>query len=376
MWRSERRLVGLALGALLGLGGLGTATAGPLGEALERELAAVRAARDLVRAIDAVARERDAVAWSQAVLEDRARQSVRRVDAYRVAGETRREQAAVRARAMYKLARGGVLRLYFEDAAPTAHDAAAERVGRGRTIRWLVRHDLRELGVHTRAERRARTELLAATRELAATSSLRTIHELEDAILRRAAEREGTRLVAARHERQRAVRRGSAGAGERALLREVLAARRQLDVERRSGPWSPGTIVRPVAGAVVGPFGAYEDPVLELPMHRDGVELRAGRGEPVRALADGTVAFVGALPGFDEIVVIDHADDLVSLTARLMGVDVATGDPVTAGAVLGRAAPKQMDDGLGRTVYLELRAGERPVDPSTWLSRARTSVPG
>ena len=63
---------------------------------------------------------------------------------------------------------------------------------------------------------------------------------------------------------------------------------------------------------------------LNLEMHRNGVELHASHRDRVRAIAPGKVAMVGELPGFDEVVVIDHGGGYLSLTGRLLAVQVAS----------------------------------------------------
>ncbi len=361
--------------------GAGTdAYAGPLKDALEQELAAVRDARDLLRGAAALERERESLRWASTVLDHRSRESLRRLDAYRVSREARGDQARGRARAMYKLARGGMLRLYFEDVAARGEDAStsktAERVARGRTVRWLVRHDLRELAVHTRAENRARAELLSATRELAAISSLQMVHEMERGALAEATAALDPQLLAAKRSRRRAQRRASPDASERKLLRAIVVDRAALDRARGLDLLEPAALRRPVRGTIVGKFGTYDDPVLRLPMERNGIELRAARRERVRSVASGTVALVGSLPGFDEVVVVDHGNGYVSLTARLQDIQVEEGQELERGAQIGRVAPKGVDDGLGRTVYFELRHGERPVDPTEYLSRTPSKKPG
>ena len=104
-------------------------------------------------------------------------------------------------------------------------------------------------------------------------------------------------------------------------------------------------------------------------MSRNGIELRATSRSRPKAIAPGLVAFVGELPGFSQVVVLEHGGGYISLTGRLLTVDVEVGNPVQAGDELGKVAPKATDDGLGRTVYLELRHGDRPIDPAPYLRR-------
>jgi murein hydrolase activator len=128
----------------------------------------------------------------------------------------------------------------------------------------------------------------------------------------------------------------------------------------------------PVSGALVGRFGDYVDAVLDVPMSRTGVELAAKRDEEVVAIAAGRVVLVTELPDYGGTVVVDHGGGQYSLTSRLWKIEAVEGAKIEAGTRLGHVAPKAIDDGLGTTVYLELRHGEKPVDPAPYL--ARTSV--
>jgi septal ring factor EnvC (AmiA/AmiB activator) len=88
-------------------------------------------------------------------------------------------------------------------------------------------------------------------------------------------------------------------------------------------------------------------------------------------MADGRVVMVTALPGFENVVVLDHGGGQYTLTARLWDIGVEEGQELEGGDLLGRVAAKPLDDGLGSTVYIELRHGEKPVDPTQYLKRAR-----
>src|SRR5690606_2469003 len=121
--------------------------------AAQTQLALTRSASDLRQGLAAIEREAESLRYALRLLDHRKDESLRRLKSYRAARGAREDQARVRARALYKPARGGLPRLYFEDLAPGVRThASADRVTRGRTVRWLVRHDLRELEVHRRAE--------------------------------------------------------------------------------------------------------------------------------------------------------------------------------------------------------------------------------
>lgn len=343
----------------------------PVREALEQELTIARGLADIQDGLVALEQERASIEYAASILEHGGRESLRRLHAYRTTGATQQREARRRARALYKLARGGVPRIVFADGnEPSAQGKGeqARRITRGRTMAWIVRHDLEELDVYRRAERRVRGELLGAARELQALSALHMIQSVERLATARVKDHLAPALEEARSRRRDLVEEhGIRGVEERKLFFSLRREHQRV----RQGESTPVLPVvslhRPTRGSVVGDFGDYEDRILRLPMHRNGIELSASRGESVHAVGDGVVSLVGALPGYDEIVVVDHGDGYVSLLGRLMDVRVQEGEQVEEGSRIGRAAPKTVEDGLGRTVYLELRHGDRPIDPAPLL---------
>jgi hypothetical protein len=144
-----------------------------------------------------------------------------------------------------------------------------------------------------------------------------------------------------------------------ALMVVVLALVAAPVAARAAGATAvPGRWVRPVPGAVVGPFAA---PVSRYgPGHR-GADLAAPPGTPVVAANVGTVAFAGTVAGSLHVVVA-HAGGLRTSYSFLARVDVRRGDAVAAGAQLGVAGGSGPDHGPG-VLHLGLRVGDTYVDP-------------
>jgi murein hydrolase activator len=359
------------LGGVLAIGGALMLAAMPvqarsglgerLGQVLEAELGLTRQAAELERAVIALEREQAGAEHGATVLEHAGRQSLRQLEAYRQARDAREQLVRQRARALVKVARGGLARIVLEDLGEDA-PPSAERLARGRDLRWLVRHDLRELSAYQRAERRAQAERLAAERQLQALSVRATVHDVQGDLLAAAKLATVPALERAGSTRQQLWVGVPASAEDRRRLEAVQASQDELRALRRDGAES--ALVRPVQGALVGRFGAYTDSILRLPMVRNGVELAARPDEAVRAPAAGRVVMVAELPGYEQVVVIDHGAQQLSMLGRLWKLTVAEGDEVEAGETIGRVAPKALDDGLGPTAYLELRHGDKPVDPT------------
>ncbi|RMG99551.1 MAG: hypothetical protein D6705_02905 [Deltaproteobacteria bacterium] len=331
-------------------------------EAAERVATLVRRLAALEHGAAALSAAGESMAYARGVLAYERSEGVRKLRAYRVRRAARAKAARRRGRALYKLSRGGVLRILFEEDA----EATSARTTKARTIRFLVRHDLRELAVYRDAERRAGAELAGAVRTTQALGALAVFATVQGDFVEGGREVLERGAAEARRRMRRARRRGAHLPA--AVLRTLRAEERRLRRARRN-LLRPRGLVRPVRGRIVGRFGPYEDPVLRIPAERLGVEIAGRPGRPVRAIAPGKVVFVGEIPAYGLVVVLDHGEGFLSITGRLVGITVAPEDEVEAGAVVGRVGPKSVDDGLGPTVYLEVRHGTRPIDPAPYLAR-------
>ncbi len=100
--------------------------------------------------------------------------------------------------------------------------------------------------------------------------------------------------------------------------------------------------------------------------HR-GLDYAGPTGDPVRAPADGVVTLVG--PNFTLLgncVIVNHGEGLTSLYIHLSSIDVAEGDRVQAGQLLGRIGNTGASTGphLHYATYFH----GVPVDPDLLLS--------
>ncbi|MEM7160092.1 MAG: peptidoglycan DD-metalloendopeptidase family protein [Myxococcota bacterium] len=367
--RISRALVGAAL--VLGLVAVPFEAQGgkaSLGEVLQAELGLTRQAVALEQALATLEHEQTGAEYSAELLDHAGRESLRLLDAYRGKRQARQHLARQRARAMYKASRGGIARLVFEDAGDGETADSSRRLARGRDLRWMVRRDLKELAAYQRSERRAQDELLQAHRQLQALSVLATVHAVQSDLVGMARTATIPALGRAHKQSKRWYRRAPARTRDKAVRKQLRELRNE-GKELRELQRGERRLLRPVRGRVVGTFGEYTDPVLKLPMMRNGIELKARRDEAVRAPDSGEVVMVASLPGFEQVVVIDHGEGRMSMIGRLWKANVAEGEQVETGQTIAFTAPKVVDDGLGSTIYLELRLGDKPVDPTPLLKR-------
>jgi murein DD-endopeptidase MepM/ murein hydrolase activator NlpD len=150
--------------------------------------------------------------------------------------------------------------------------------------------------------------------------------------------------------------------------RELFAvqdAAATLDGLRKALPSVP--LRKPLAGELelTSSFGYRTDPFFGRPALHTGVDLRDDYGAPVRATAAGVVAFSGASGGYGQMVEIDHGAGLVTRYAHLSSIRASVGQPLEAGAIVGRIGSTGRS--TGPHLHYEVRIDGEPVDPTRFL---------
>lgn len=302
---------------------------------------------------------RDAIELRRAELTQRAAEAVERLDGLR-------SKAGRRA--------AGMLRLRRTSLPVLLASARAEGRIQARRLRDRYRYALAyDVGL-LRSARAASTQLDEASAGLAKEQAAleKTQAELREHIdTAELLEAERQALLEAVREERRSAER---------LVRELSAARRQLEGELKkvrgtgAGPElaaggfaaQKGRLPWPAEGRVEVGFGKKVDPRSEVVLVSQGIDLRAGQSEPVRAVFDGRVVFAGILDGYGRTLIVAHGDGFHSLYAHLERMEVEQGSPVKPFQVIGLVG----DSGSFKGAYLhfQLRHRGQPVDPMKWLA--------
>jgi len=89
------------------------------------------------------------------------------------------------------------------------------------------------------------------------------------------------------------------------------------------------------------------------------VTIDATVGDPVRAVASGTVTFVGPYAGFGEVVIIESPTGYIYVCGGNDELHVEVGETVDRGSVLGRVGIA----GSSSEVHFSVWHDDNPVDP-------------
>ncbi len=117
----------------------------------------------------------------------------------------------------------------------------------------------------------------------------------------------------------------------------------------------------PVRGKVISNFGAKAKG-----LHNDGINIQAGRGNPVIASENGVVAYAGnELRGFGNLLLIKHADGWVTAYAHNDKLLVKRGEKIKRGQQI--ATIGSTGNVTTPQLHFEIRRGNKAQDPRRHL---------
>ncbi len=128
--------------------------------------------------------------------------------------------------------------------------------------------------------------------------------------------------------------------------------------------WRDG-FVRPVPGRANSAFGRRSIFNGQPRSPHSGADFRAATGTPIKASNDGVVVLATDLYFSGNVVIIDHGWGLYSFFAHLSAIDVAEGDRVRRGMVVGRVGATGRV--TGAHLHWTVRLNDARVDPLALL---------
>jgi septal ring factor EnvC (AmiA/AmiB activator) len=129
-----------------------------------------------------------------------------------------------------------------------------------------------------------------------------------------------------------------------------------------------GKLPPPAKGRIIRAFGPYKDP-FGTELQASGVDLAIPPATIVRAIHDGRIIFSGQMPGYGNLVIIDHGSQYYSLVSGLESLAVKKDARVITGEAIGTFG--QATGLINPGLHIEIRHGTTPVDPLLWLDRSQ-----
>lgn len=112
-------------------------------------------------------------------------------------------------------------------------------------------------------------------------------------------------------------------------------------------------MLMPVQGSIIRPYAKGRN---------DGIDISAAAGTAVKAAADGTVAAITTDTAQTPIIVVRHADNLLTVYAGVDAITVKKGDTVRRGQDIAKVRA-----GTPSFLHFEVRRGVDSTDPVAFL---------
>ncbi len=128
-----------------------------------------------------------------------------------------------------------------------------------------------------------------------------------------------------------------------------------------------GRLNLPLKGRILNKFGRKRVKEYESYIVYNGINVRAKKGTPVKAVFDGKVLYTGELEGYGNLVIVGHGKEYHSLYGHLDSKKFAANKVVRTGDVIALSG----DSGSleGDTLYFELRKNGKPIEPVRWFAK-------
>ena len=167
-------------------------------------------------------------------------------------------------------------------------------------------------------------------------------------------------------------KREAAAASERERKKEKLATTSVpetpvLDIEP-TGTFAQrkGRLRWPVASGVIeSRFGNQTHPVLKTVTQNSGVDISVKVGTNVAAVAEGEVSILSFIPGYGNVVILNHYNGFRTVYAHLSEISVVEAQKVGEGDVIGKSG----DTIAGSVLHFEIWREREKQNPELWLAR-------
>jgi murein hydrolase activator len=120
-------------------------------------------------------------------------------------------------------------------------------------------------------------------------------------------------------------------------------------------------------GTVQTPFGNQTHPILKTITQNTGIDIATPSGSDVYAVADGEVAVLSFIPGFGNVLILNHTNGFRTVYAHLSDVTVSESQHVTEGTVIAKSG----DTVAGAILHFEIWKEREKQNPEWWLANHR-----
>lgn len=117
---------------------------------------------------------------------------------------------------------------------------------------------------------------------------------------------------------------------------------------------------------ITSPWGDRIHPIYGTIKHHRGIDIGADYGQPVYAVASGSIAYAGWAQGYGNYIEIDHGGGIVTAYGHNESITVSEGMEITQGQIIAYAG--STGNSTGPHLHFEILINGTDVNPSEYLS--------
>lgn len=170
--------------------------------------------------------------------------------------------------------------------------------------------------------------------------------------------KESLEIFRAQEQEFERILQGLTGGGDQTLVETKFSPIPLPSFSSRSLPF-------PVEGTIVQHFGKQKHDEFSEIIFVKGIEVAAAVDSDVRSVSEGKIVFSSELPGFGNVIIIEHPGKYFTLYGRIIPTK-SSGDLVKSSEVLGKTSEP---DQRGRNLYFEIRQEGKPKNPELYLAK-------
>lgn len=176
-------------------------------------------------------------------------------------------------------------------------------------------------------------------------------------------EREAKRLA---EEKARAERRRGATTGNKTTTKAPVVTAENIKLSNNFAS-NKGKLPYPISGnyTITSRFGTHQHSAF-VTTSSGGIDIRSQAGAEAKAVFNGEVTYVAAIPGYNTCIIVRHGN-YYTFYGNIQNIYVKQGAKVTTGQALGKVYTDP-DTGYSQ-IHFQLWQGTNKMNPEPWLRR-------
>ena len=126
-----------------------------------------------------------------------------------------------------------------------------------------------------------------------------------------------------------------------------------------------GSLPWPIDGKIVSHYGKQIHPIHKTVITNKGIGISGTLGETVYSVAPGIVEYVGRLPGYGLVLIINHYDGYMTIYAHLKEVFTTKNSEIQGHQKIATVGESGSLNGV--QLHFEIRKGSKSLNPTDWL---------